>query len=278
MKKLLVVVALFAAFFTSSAHAEVQDCTEITTLPAVITVQGIYCLKHNLVTSITTGNAIEIQTNNVTIDLNGWKLGGSAAGAGTDAIGIYANERKNITVRNGTIRGFYRGIYLDGSTGFGHIIEGIRADGNKFTSLRVKGDNVIVRNNQIINTGDTDNGGIAYGILVTDGRNVLITGNVISGVTETATVYGIRVNDVAVASISGNFIFDLLTAAVRRGIAFQSSANVSILGNRIINEANGSFAIAELTASTGIDCIGNVARGYTTGSDGCDYSADNHVN
>ena len=112
---------------TSSAWAETIDCTAITTLPTTITVQGIYCLTGDLATSMTSGLAIDIQTNNVTIDLNGWKLGGLAAGAGTGTVGIFAWARKNITIRNGTIRGFYRGILLNDGSPYtasqGHLIE-----------------------------------------------------------------------------------------------------------------------------------------------------------
>ena len=78
-----------------AAWAETVNCTPITTLPTVITSQGVYCLTGSLKTNMTSGNAIEIQTNNVTIDLNGWKLGGKPAGVGTTVNGIYASDRKS---------------------------------------------------------------------------------------------------------------------------------------------------------------------------------------
>src|SRR5262245_29056235 len=86
------------------ALAETTNCTAITSVPYVITVQGVYCFTDNIATTMSSGNAIEIQANNVTIDLNGFKLGGLAAGLGTSARGIYANQRQNITVRNGIVR------------------------------------------------------------------------------------------------------------------------------------------------------------------------------
>ena len=99
-----VLLALVLAAF--QARAETVNCTPITTLPAVITVQGVYCFKGNLATAMASGNAIDIQTNNVVLDLNGFKLGGLSAGLGTNTFGIYALDRQNITIRNGTIRGF----------------------------------------------------------------------------------------------------------------------------------------------------------------------------
>src|SRR6266571_814513 len=104
---LLVTLALM--FGAAPARAETVNCTAITSLPAVITVQGIYCFTGDLATGITSGNAIDIQTNNVVLDLNGFKLGGLAAGPGTQASGIHAFDRQNLTIKNGTVRGFLTG-------------------------------------------------------------------------------------------------------------------------------------------------------------------------
>ena len=143
----------------AQVHAETIDCTPITTLPAVITLQGVYCLTGHLATAMTSGTAIDIQTNNVVLDLNGFKLGGLAAGFGTTANGIYANHRQNITIKNGTVRGFFKGISLAGSSSQGHVVEDIRADQNTETGIYVVGSGHIVRNNQVVATGGTT----AYG-------------------------------------------------------------------------------------------------------------------
>src|SRR5438128_9796041 len=90
----IVLILLTLLLGAAPAHAETVNCTPITTLPTVITVQGIYCFTGHLSTAITTGNAIDIQTNNVILDLNGFKLGGLAAGPGTFAIGIFALDRQ----------------------------------------------------------------------------------------------------------------------------------------------------------------------------------------
>jgi len=151
-----------------SAWAETIKCTPIATLPTIITTQGVYCLTGNLTTNMISGNAIEIQTNNVTIDLNGWKLGGQAAGLGTYANGIYAYQRKNITIRNGTIRGFVYGILLSDvspyATSQGHLIEDIRADNNTYTGISVRGRGSIVRRNQVMYSGGSSVYPSAYGI------------------------------------------------------------------------------------------------------------------
>ena len=97
----LLLVLLALAPGAAPARAETVNCTPITALPAIITVQGIYCFTGNLSTAITSGSAIDIQTNNVVLDLNGFKLGGLGAGLGTNAVGIHALDRQNPPSRTG---------------------------------------------------------------------------------------------------------------------------------------------------------------------------------
>ena len=99
LHSLSLTLLMLATVWALPARAETIDCTALTSLPTVITTQGIYCLTGNLSTSMTTGEAITINTNNVTIDLNGYKLGGLGAGDGTQTNGIYAYQRKNITIK-----------------------------------------------------------------------------------------------------------------------------------------------------------------------------------
>ena len=74
----LAVLALLGIFTALPAQAETfHTCgTIINTIPTVITTQGVYCLNHDLATAISSGSAIDIQTNNVTIDCNNFKIGG----------------------------------------------------------------------------------------------------------------------------------------------------------------------------------------------------------
>ena len=145
--------------FPGSIQAETTNCTAITSVPYTITAPGIYCLTGNLETAMTRGHAITIDTNNVVIDLNGRKLGGGSAGPGTGAYGIYSMQRKNITIKNGTIRGFKIGVFLGDSSPYttsqGHIIEDIRADMNTYVGFWVDGRGNIIRNNQVVDTGQS---------------------------------------------------------------------------------------------------------------------------
>src|SRR4249920_3461142 len=88
---LLTLAMLFGAPRAAHAAESYDNCTGyINSLPAVISTGGIWCLKHDLSTAID-GDAIHINgTNDITIDCNNFKIGGLAAGIGTNATGIWA--------------------------------------------------------------------------------------------------------------------------------------------------------------------------------------------
>ncbi len=166
---LLVLLALVVG--ATPARAETVNCTPITAVPFVILFEGVYCFIGPL-DLVVAGPAIDIRTNNVILDLNGFKLGGLAAGPGTFEHGIFASNRKNITIKNGTVRGFLIGIALEGVSGSqGHIVEDIRADQNRLVGIHVAGSGNIVRNNQVVATGGT----------TTLGANASVAGIVVFG-------------------------------------------------------------------------------------------------
>ena len=212
---LLVFLAL--VLIATPVRAETVNCTAITALPAIITVQGIYCFTGHLNTAITTGNAIDIQTNNVVLDLNGFKLGGLAAGTGTDARGIFASNRQNITIKNGTIRGFRKAIVLEGSSsGQGHVVEDIRADQNTEFGIQVQGSGTIVRNNQVVATGGCTTlcgaNASAFGIFVSGGGPRVLNNDVITVTKQgTGIAWGIRVS----ASMGALVVNNRITQADR---------------------------------------------------------------
>ena len=66
-------LAAVAALLPRAGSAETfHTCVGfIDALPAVLTSQGVWCLRQDLATSLNSGFAIEVKTNNVTIDCNG---------------------------------------------------------------------------------------------------------------------------------------------------------------------------------------------------------------
>src|SRR5215813_3070995 len=106
----ITVAVLSIAFVGMAAPAPAAESDDscsglVTALPTVITVQGTWCLQKDLAISASNARAIEIQSSNVTIDCNGFKLSNVGAGTDTQSVGIYADGVANIRVRHCTIQG-----------------------------------------------------------------------------------------------------------------------------------------------------------------------------
>jgi hypothetical protein len=231
------------------ARAETTQCTAITSLPTTISTQGIYCLTGNLATNLASGNAIEITVNNVTIDMNGFKLGNLAAGAGTSALGIFADQRKNITIRNGTIRGFLFGIWLDDISPFtassGHLIEDIRADGNTRIGFFVVGTGNVISNNQVVSTGGSTVSPSAWGIFVAGPGARLINNDITAVVAQggNSDSFGIVLGLSANSVVEGNRVSDISSSpgGDSFGILMGDSSNIMVVNNRIATAEFGVF-------------------------------------
>src|SRR5215472_1513700 len=77
--------------------------------PYVITQPGSYKLDGNLTVSKTGTDGIQISANDVTLDLNGYTVSGTGKPSSPYAVGIRnpgTSVYTNITVKNGTVRGF----------------------------------------------------------------------------------------------------------------------------------------------------------------------------
>ena len=241
-------ILLYTVFVMSPVHAETTNCTAINSLPYVITVQGVYCFTRHLSTNITTGNAIEIQANNVTIDMNGYKLGGLAAGAGTNAVGIYAIQRKNITIRNGIIRGFFFGINLADPppyiTSQGHVVRDILADQNLFVGIQALGHGMTIRSNQVVDTGTLKITGHTNGISVW-GRGNHVLDNQVSTTTTTSTgnAFGITLGDADNSMVKDNRVSEVVATGTGAsyGIYMTSSNDVLVRNNMISAADNGVY-------------------------------------
>ena len=207
---------LFGTVSPLPGWSETLNCTPISSLPYTITTQGIYCFTENLATSITIGNAIEIQTNNVTVDLNGHKLGGLAAGDGTQAVGIFAYQRKNITVKNGIIRGFMNGIRLFGPGSGGHVVKGLLVDQNTYAGIEVEGLGNTVSGNTVVDTGGSTVAGGAIGVIAA-GSGAKIVDNEISATVAASTV---------AAPASGVYVANADYSLIQNNTVTGTSANM----------------------------------------------------
>jgi len=253
----------------SPTLAETTECTVITSVPIIISKQGVYCFKQNIGTNISTGAAIEIQTNNVTIDFNGFKLGGLAAGLGTSAYGVNATDRLNITLRNGNIRGFSAGIYLVGASGGGHVVEESQLDGNTWVGIWTDGNGNLLRGNRVIATGGSNVLEDAYGI-VSSGSGGSILNNEIYGTFDEAfeNAFGVYVvSDGTV--LQGNRVKQTESGSGST-YGIYSAGNDNVFDNNaIINSVEiGTFGINDNETTSGY-CTNNTVLGYTTQNGGC---------
>lgn len=270
---LLTVVGALA--ISRPAHAETYaTCAGfIEALPATITTQGTWCLRKDLNTSISSGNAITIATNNVTIDCNNFKIGGLGAGDGSIANGISAASRSNATVRNCSIRGFYRGVTLPG--GSGHLVQDNLVDQSLLTGIHVTGENNRVQRNRVNDTGGAT--GLDYAVAIEANADVI--DNTVSGVFAAAdTTYA----DGIVLYGSGN---------TARGNQVRGLLPAGSEGNALgiyaidsgIRISDNHVSVATKTAGNGIEgsadgntfCTGNSVANFDTPYLSCDQNVGN---
>jgi hypothetical protein len=242
----------------------------IDSLPATISMQGVWCLRHDLATNITSGNAIEIAANNVTIDCNDFKLGGLAAGDLSQAYGIYAGDRQNSTVRHCNVRGFHVGILLGGA---GHLVEDNRLDNNLVTGIGVYGDHNLVQHNRVFDTG-----GLSPDVIQEDINAIIASADIIDN-----TIDGVA-SDPAMALgvtgiwalgadglVKGNRVGGLLDNGAQAYGIYVSGSNQSIVDNHVT--AAVAATVGTGFGGPGIDsaiCTSNTSMKFaTTGFGGC---------
>jgi hypothetical protein len=250
----------------------------ITTLPTTINAPGTWCFNQNLSSSATTGTAIVISSDNVTLDCNDFKLDGLAAGANTAASGIgVSNSFNNITVRHCNIRGFFVGLSVSGA---GHLVEDNRFDGITGIAMDVEGDGSVVRRNRIFDTGGSTINAVARGI--SSFFNVDIIDNTISGVVAGSgtnqDAIGIRTSNNTSGSVQGNRVRGLVKngSGVAYGVLNFLSDRVVLRDNDLVGDGNaGSFGLACSNANG--RARDNMIKGFGTGISGCSNDGGNAV-
>jgi hypothetical protein len=150
--------------------AQIEPRTAITNSGAVtINVPGSYYLTTNI--TVSSGNAIMIATNDVTLDLNGFRITSTAASAGGYGI-LLSGGRTNITISNGHITsgvtnnagtfngsGFNSGITYSGAAPHNVRVKDVSVEGVLFYGIYLNTDN------SSMVTGCAIDGAGTYGIL-----------------------------------------------------------------------------------------------------------------
>ncbi len=153
-------------------------------IPLTITESGSYYLTEDV---NSTGTAIIVEANDVTIDLMGYSLIGSRSGSG-----IEMGESYNIEVRNGVIRNFQNGIYVNDWQSFNYRVINVRVVFNAQHGIYLVGNNHQIRNCTVSFNGAPPVG-LVYGIRA--GAGSMVIGNTVNnnGDGITGVVYGIAV-------------------------------------------------------------------------------------
>jgi hypothetical protein len=172
MKPLFGIAILGATLSFLSAASYAQ--TPISSVPYTITAPGKYILSNDLLYSGESGNAITVNTSNVTINLNGFYI---VCPNSNNANGVYANGQNHITVKNGEIIGFNLGVSFTATTlGAGnsaHLVDAVRFIRDSWGVYCVYGTACVVQNCQIV--------GGYVGVDFLQGTGNRATNNVVDG-------------------------------------------------------------------------------------------------
>src|SRR6516225_8066207 len=131
---------------TMKTLSQVEPRTPIASAPFTISAPGSYYLTTNV--TVSSGNAITINANNVTLDLNGFAISSTESPASTSS-GILLNGVMNITIVNGLItsgvtnngsgtysgNGFGSGVYFSGPNPVNTRVSGISVLGCRYNGI-----------------------------------------------------------------------------------------------------------------------------------------------
>jgi len=253
----LAAAACLLAATPARAAESYDNCTGfIDSLPATIGAQGTWCLRKDLSTGMSSGQAIAINANNVILDCNDFKIGGLAAGASTDAIGIRSEGRQNLSVRNCTVRGFGYGVLVVGDNS---TVADSRFDLNTVAGIVMNGDGNEVRGNVVSATGGRPLTGIALGISM-NGDGARILDNRVHGVSAEPDEGGLNQLSAGIGADGG-------VSVVVRNVVTGLAAGINAHGIRVYQGVVRDNVLAQATASpgsTGIVCLDDLG-GSTTG-------------
>jgi hypothetical protein len=170
---------------TGEVRTLIPEPGESVTFPIVIDEAGSYLLTQNLTVDDST-DCIRIDANNVTLDLNGFSLI-NTEGNSTTSSGISMESQLNVTIRNGSIAGFFYGVEVETSSMV--TVEDLRLQACKSRgiSLGINSSTAgTVRRCQVNQTGGSlgpESPNEVYGIYFLGGQ-CLIEDNVVSNVLE----------------------------------------------------------------------------------------------
>lgn len=246
MRTFLKVVAIASSTLTLDAWSCVFP-------PAVANTPGVWTFCTSTWTS-ETGIALSVTSDDVIVDLGGQTLTNVSSEAALTTF-IYANGRKNVVVRNGTISGFLFGVRLEGNGEF-YTVENMQIQ-TRYMGISIDGRGSVVRNNVISgNGGSRANAAYTMPIaIIAKGTGAVITGNTIADVVRPTwypggLAYGIIADAVPGGLIARNTLTNTsrdtgTTAITIKNMESARTTYATVLNNTIVNwDASIAFMAA----------------------------------
>jgi parallel beta-helix repeat protein len=253
-------LVLSMALLPSSAIAAHVSCGDVITQDTTLDSDLVNC----------PGEGVVIGASDITLDLAGHTIDGTGPGAGGN--GVRNPGADNVTVTNGRIQQFQRGVSILG------------ADANLLTGLTLtdSGSGVFLEDASLTQVLDNEMRSSGTGVTIwRSGSFNVIRGNSISGATNGVLLVGIAfAPPIDQTEITDNDVFSTSV-----GIHVLDANNTQVSGNRVVDsntgilDAFGRFSIIEgnfvsrnddngilLPASTGAVVAGN--RTWDNGRDG----------
>lgn len=236
----------------------VEPRIPISSVPYTISDSGSYYFTGDLqVNPATPTDGITVDADHVTIDLMGYSLVGPGVGSGVNH-GIHMYERRNVEIRNGTVREFgSHGIYAAyGDVGRDHRIIGIRAVSNGEFGIQLEGEGFLVKDCTAARNGST---GISAGSrsVVTGnnayenaGTGIATASATVTGNTVSLNVWGIVAG--SSSTVTGN------TAYANENDGIKVSYGCTVTGNTAMtNNQSNTTGSAGIKADVGCFVHGN---------------------
>lgn len=239
--------------------AGTENYTLISALPLTIRTPGGYRLAANLELNVA-GNAITVGCDNVVIDLSGFTI---VNRFNSNNAAIVAAGRKNVTIRNGCLRGFDLGVDLRMGTAL--VVEDLLLVETRSQGVAIlESVGGVVRRCTLASTDHT----LPIGIKMS-GRTAIVRDNLITG-GKSGSMTGIHLAGCDHAIIEGNVIsneFAYLTPSAR-GILAEGNYIV-VMGNRISYMDTGIHFSSTNVGSLFRDNVADPCQTkYVNGTDG----------
>gem|GEM_PF-1621721 len=240
----------------------------INSLPFNIESPGSYVFDSNLVhNNPVNGSCITVNSDNVTIDMNGYSLIGPGQTAGCDCDGISTGGRSNVRIKNGNIQNFAGyGIYDPALTAQGVYIQNVGVNTNGKNGIFLNGKGHTVTNSTITNN-------LAGGIFVEDSSTIIsntVNNNTGSGISTNNgstvngnNVFGNTVNGIVVnndVKVSGNTVYE------NTGDGITSNNGCSLTENTVNNNTGTGIVSGPATKVKGNTCYLNSGSGISAGA------------